>query len=563
MSHVLRLFRTVRYVKPHQLIARLHLKLRRKWRVRYADRYRKVVQDDPLPDLKLAPSTPAPVFGPRCDLASVQEDGSYTLTFLNESRDFNHPFDWHPADLEYGTRLWLLNLHYMEFLEALPDAAFVDVIQDWIANVPPYRPGYWMDDWNSYALSIRCVVWMQQYAKRREQLPSAFCDTLLASLYRQMRFLEENLEHDIGGNHLVKNIKALLWAGRFFSTAEATSWYSLGEQLLDKELGEQVLADGMHYERSPAYHTQVFADFLECYVLMDRSAVKDKLEKKLHTMAQVLADLTHPDSYISLFNDGGLHMTYRPESCLKVWRDLSGAYVQPRANFAFENAGYFGARYEDQYVLVDCGKVAPDFLTAHGHGDILSFEWTIGGQRMIVDAGVYEYNVGPRRAYSRSTSAHNTVTVDGKDQCEFWSSFRMAHRARVQLKEYSPEQDRFTLTGLHDGYRNMKGAPKHERTFEVKKDNIHIKDNVYGGAGQLVESRLLFHPDCVITREEDSLVIKREGSCIRLKTQAKVEVTEGRWFPDFGVEYPCQQAVIRYGIAPCEGEFQLERMYIP
>ena len=513
---------------------------------------------EPLLDVGLSETLPSPVFAPRCELANL-EAGRYSLTFLNESRVFTHPFEWHPPDLEYGTRLWLLNLHYMEFLEALSTPSFIDVIEDWITHVPPYRPGYWLDDWNSYALSIRCVVWMQQFARRKEQLPAEFRNTLLTSLYRQMRFLEENLERDIGGNHLIKNIKALMWAGCFFTSDEASNWYNLGEKLLDQELEEQILSDGMHYERSPAYHVQVFADLLECYALMESGRLKEKLEGKLHTMAQVLADLTHPDGYISLFNDGGLNMTYQPEDCLKVWRTLTRNCVQPRATFAYEAAGYFGMRSQNEYIVVDCGKVAPDFLTAHGHGDILSFEWTINAERIVVDAGVFEYNIGERRTYSRSSAAHNTVTLDGEDQCEFWSAFRMARRAKVQLKEYSFEKDKFLLSGIHNGYRYMKGGPKHERTYTVQHGFIQVTDVVHGGDGQDVEGRLLLHPECTVIHDGEDLVINRKSSCVRLKTHADVQLTEGRWFPDFGVEYRCPQIVMQYGKAPCEGSFSLIR----
>ena len=78
--------------------------------------------------------------------------------------------NWQPAQMEVGTRVEKLNLHYMEYLEAVDGASFEALVTDWIDRNPPYRTGYWLDCWNSYALSIRTVVWLQQYARRREQL---------------------------------------------------------------------------------------------------------------------------------------------------------------------------------------------------------------------------------------------------------------------------------------------------------------------------------------------------------------------------------------------------------
>ena len=69
---------------------------------------------------------------------------------------------------------------------------------------------------------------MQQLARRGDRLPSTFRSEVEASLTEQIRFLVHNLETDILGNHLIKNVKALLWAGAFFSGAEAERWRALG-----------------------------------------------------------------------------------------------------------------------------------------------------------------------------------------------------------------------------------------------------------------------------------------------------------------------------------------------
>ena len=68
-------------------------------------------------------------------------------------------------EMKKGTRLWLLNLHYMEFIESLDSEKCYLCIKDWIDSNRPYKKGYWLDDWNGFSLSIRIVVWMQQYER--------------------------------------------------------------------------------------------------------------------------------------------------------------------------------------------------------------------------------------------------------------------------------------------------------------------------------------------------------------------------------------------------------------
>ena len=197
---------------------------------------------------------------PRRGLVKVNR-AAYTFHFLNEARTSALPVDWHPPELERrdapvevepplhgvpgggrGRRLCRPGGR----LGSSRTRPTVLATGSTIGTALPSPSGAW------YGCSSTLCA-----ARRWMRLPG---QRLLGSLARQLRFLERNLELDLGGNHLIKNIKALLWAGRFFENGEAARWQAKGETLLRRELEEQILADGMHYERSPAYHGQVFVD---------------------------------------------------------------------------------------------------------------------------------------------------------------------------------------------------------------------------------------------------------------------------------------------------------------
>ena len=92
-------------------------------------------------------------------------------------------------------------------------------------------------------------------------------DTLLESLGAQAATLERRLEKDLLGNHLLKNIKALLFAGALLETPRSARWWAKGEALLEQQLNEQILPDGGHFERSPMYHSQILEDLAEIRLL--------------------------------------------------------------------------------------------------------------------------------------------------------------------------------------------------------------------------------------------------------------------------------------------------------
>lgn len=544
-----RWFNMVRHVSQGQLLARLYLKIKRLWMVRFANYYRKELYSSAIPDISAPAMQVLPIYQPRKHLLSKVQKDSLGLRFLNTERIFNFPIEWHLPELNQGTRLWKLNLHYMEFTEGLDDSMFEKTVESWISGNPPFMVGYWLDSWNSYALSIRCVVWMQQISRRQSKLTSEFIISSRESLFRQLRFLRSNLELDIGGNHLIKNIKALLLAGCFFKSDESDEWYAKGLSLLDTALREQILKDGMHFERSPAYHSQVLADLIECRVALGDEAF-DHLDSTLVEMSQALADLTHPDGYISLFNDGGIGMTYSPSEIVGAFEQITGLIVSNRKCFYMAEAGYAGFRNSDDYFLYDCGPIAPDSLPAHGHGDVFSFEWTVASKRLVIDTGVFEYNAGPRRDYSRCTRAHNTVTLDDMDQAEFWGAFRVGQRPRVTNVNFNEITDGIVISGSHDGYSKAEGQPIHNRKVIYTSGKLEVIDSICGGAGQQVVARILIHSDWEIEIHEAGAFISYDGIRVDLSTKGKITLIKAPWYSDFGVEGWANQLVIDYGNSP-------------
>ncbi len=446
--------------------------------------------------------------------------------FLGRAHQMPGRIDWTAPSLASKDQLWRMNLHYMEYLEEVDDARFLALIEDWIAANPANRPGAWKDSHNAYALSLRVVVWMQQLAVRR-LTPKP---VIAASLAEQLRFLQNNLETDLGGNHLVKNIKALIWASAFFVGEPAARWRAEGLRLLDEALDEQILRDGVHFERSPSYHAQVFADLLECRHALGEAAPL-ALDKALNVMAQATADLAHPDGGPALFNDAGLTMAYAPEECLAAFAKLFQQTPPPAPAFAYRDAGYFGRRDGLDYFVADCGRIGPDALPAHAHGDILSFELTLGGERFVVDPGVYEYVDGLRRRASRAAASHNTLCFDGLDQAEFFGAFRCGRRPNVMLLELVCEPGRLVVEGTHDGY----GPHKHVRRFEQTNGALRIVDAI-AGPPRAAEIGFLLHPEVEASVDASGAWLSRGAIRTRFRSSLDIACEDAVWWPDMGRE---------------------------
>ncbi len=487
------------------------------------------------------------------------EQADRALLLLEQRAPLQLPFDWEVPSLEVSRPLAELEVHYLDWLHALDDQDFAAFSLDWIEqNGRPTGRRPWRTSWNAYGLSIRCMNWMRELRQRGDGVEESARAQIAHETARQLGFLERFLELDLGGNHLLKDITALLAGSRFFEGAAPERWGQRAAALLARELDEQLLADGLHYERSPSYHALVFLDLLECHRALPDGALRERLWRRLHDAAQPLADLTHPDGGPSLFNDGGLTKAPSAAAVLALFEAAGGSPPPPRSVFSYPDAGYFGLRGDGELLIVDCGPIGPDHLPAHGHGDLLACEWSVGGRRVLVDFGVYEYTAGAWRARSRATASHNTVTVGGEDQCDFWSSFRVGRRARVLDREFRRSARGFELVGSHDGFRHLAGRPVHRRCVDAAPGWLRIEDEVRGGSGQPVEARLLLHPDCAIERAEGGFTIRSGPVVIRATTDASVSIREHWWCPDIGARTPTKQVVLDLGPAPTRGHVELQ-----
>ena len=109
-----------------------------------------------------------------------------------------------------------------------------------------------------------------------------------------------------------------------------------------------------------------------------------------------------------------------------------GVKVDPAPRRGCQFFPYAGmvVRHGDPWtVFFDVGPVGPDYQPGHAHADTLALETSYRGSRLFVDPGTFAYDRDERRHYDRSTAAHNTVCIDGRDSSEVWHIFRVGRRA--------------------------------------------------------------------------------------------------------------------------------------
>ena len=464
------------------------------------------------------------------------------FTFLNDTHALGE-IDW---NRRYVSHLWNYHLHYFDVALCCQEderarRELTRLVASWIDNA---RIGV-SDGWEPYPLSLRIVNWIYAYSSFSHVLDRSFVDKWRSSIFQQARFLAHHLEFHLLANHLVKNLKALIVAGLFFSNKE---WLEEGERLLWRELDEQVLDDGGHFERSTMYHSQVLADFLECYAVMEafgrlEGEKRERLATKLRSMCVFLRAMTHLDGSLALFNDSANTAATRSRPILDVAGHLIDAIAEPVEDSAgsrsFPDSGYFTWTAQDarEKIIVDAGPPSIDYNVAHAHCDMLSFELYFNRKPIVVDTGVHGYEGDQFREYSRSTRAHNTLVFDGREQSELWGTFRIARRARMLSAIVGSENEgQWKFEGSYSPYYNTRLI--HSRVIERERSGDWVVIDSADGDFKRAESFIHLHPAVRVERSGDS-IIECEAGGERFTFEpfgsVRTSVSDGWYFPDFGI----------------------------
>lgn len=473
--------RTARYLRPEQVVHRARLRAQKAALARFPDafatRWRR-----PLPAHPGWPTAFEALDGRQAAVQAATGDASAAeamaagrFRFLGEERELGDPADWEQAGAD---QLWRYHLHYFEWawsLAAHPDrdwarAEFGRLWRSWRRGT---TFGRW-DAWSPYVVSLRAWALCGFYEPLVHG--TAVEADYLDDLALHAGFVRANLELDVGGNHLVKNLKALAGLGVFLADHGLTD---LATRHLVRQLRVQVLADGGHYERSPSYHAQVLGDLIDIAGLLGAAGrtVPSELTEAIAAMRSWLGAMLLPDGDVPMFND-----------CTLVGLDRL-ALLEPAAPrppeerlTVLQPSGYVVVRTGAGriHMVADVGPPCPLDLPAHAHADCLSFHLSVDGRRVVVNSGTSTYEAGERRDYERSTAAHSTVEIDGQDQTEVWGAFRAARRAGARLERADDSRDAVVVTASHDGYERLPGSPHHRRTWTVSDEGLEIADDVQG-----------------------------------------------------------------------------------
>ena len=427
--------------------------------------------------------------------------------------DVGREFDWHVfpiVDVEWPTKIhrhfhWnaLAGGYWSTGNEAYANE-IVQQMVDWGQDNPMERwdRHRYRWAWSTLNAAIRIYstwtnAWLRIHRSKSWTPDAQF--VMMTLLREHGQFLMTTKTRAGRSNWSVAESRGLVELGIMFPEfKEAPAWRDEGFRRLREDVDLQVLADGVHVERTPGYHGMTLSCFMEPLRLALLNKVdfegRDHFIAKLESMYEFYLYGCDPNSRMAQIGDG------HQMSVVSRMRQAAGMFgredmryiatggkegvVPVHRSYGFESAGLYVSRSawndpEALWSIMDWGAAI-----GHCHEDMGQICLRAYGKPLLIDSGIYSYAF-PMRSYFHWTIGHNTLMVDEKPQ-----------KRRDPLSCTWVTTDRFDyVRGLTDNSEPV----LHERSLVFKQPGTDgpgywiVLDRVTGEGGHRLDQR--WHPN--------------------------------------------------------------------
>ena len=389
-----------------------------------------------------------------------------------------------------GPAAWRAELHRFDWLadlQAVGDKAARERAREltamWIATQMRWRPLPWRPD----VLATRIANWLTHMEFLSGESIEALL-IMLDSIARQ-------------GKHLRRAAPLAPQGSERFAIARGLSILSLclpGERLkldrglayLRRAIAVQILGDGGLIERNPSRQLSVLQDLVALRAALRETDAgePEELQNAIDRVAPMLRFFRHGDGALALFNGS------TEDSPLTIDVTLSRAEARGKPLAEAVHSGFQRIAAAKTLILMDAGAPAPPGWDRNAHAGALSFEMSVGKERLVVNCGALPA-AGPEwRIAQRATAAHSTVTVEDMNSAELVRDGLGARPRRVEATRREADGNVW-IEAEHDGYQSALGVV-HRRRLYLAADGSDLRgeDSLTGSANRKFAIRFHLHP---------------------------------------------------------------------
>lgn len=468
--------------------------------------------------------------------------------YFSEKKNYGWPFFYYSkinyrAGNPYGDVRINWELSRLQFLPAMAvtdEDLAKDILKDWMTKNPyVHGPAYLAS--MEVALRWLSIYWAACLFKK--PLEQSLLRNITGLAVASGKFIKSRLStHSSAGNHLIVEAVGLFWLGKALEdTGVGNQWMDMARNILKAQVPRQISPDGSNKEQSFWYLGFVLDALFHYILLEDRTKVPSEVWNRVEKMLEFVDDMISSDGSFPDYGDRddgfvfrirgdydespfpgllsiGAYFYDRPEwyresrqsrERLGFWTEKEGQ------NFQFAESNEVQSEFSKQLetklydhggmTLMKWGKGKLLFRHArlglgntygHGHADALSMLFSWQDVPVLIDLGSGQYNGNQDiRSFFRSTIAHNTVEIGGKDQAKMLGPFmwRKSYETNLAGAGISPF---FYAEANHDGYVRDFSIIHNRRIEWTSREQIVIYDSFSGSNGVAMRGAFHFGINC-------------------------------------------------------------------
>jgi uncharacterized heparinase superfamily protein len=472
------------------------------------------------------------------------------------------PFEFEPPSQGWGEALygfgWLRHLRAAGTTLARANArALVAEFMAQGRHAPPLARG-------THVAARRLTAFLSQSPLLLEGADHDFYLRFMRSLGRTMRDLDRDMRGASTPHARLVAASALCYAG--LCCAGFDRLLRRATRHLARELDRQILPDGGHASRNPRILIDLLLEFLPLrQIYASRGLEPPKaLVDAIDRMLPMLRLFRHGDGTLAHFNGMGVTAAHHLATIL-IYDD---ARAQPMQRAP--HSGYERLQAGAAILTADVGPAPPIAQSREAHAGCLSFEWSSGVHRVVVNCGTSRAARGQTGFASRATAAHSTATVAETSSCRFltldgwpgerriadWLHRRLGPvvlRGPDAFAERAEAGEAIEVKARHDGYRRAFGLV-HKRRWRLESgghalhgEDIFVPEGKRGGPCD-VAIRFHLHPS-VRASEADGgvrLVLPNQETWLFQAELVACRIEESVFFPTTDRPRRTEQIVLAF-----------------
>jgi uncharacterized heparinase superfamily protein len=316
--------------------------------------------------------------------------------------------------------------------------------------------------------SARTSAWLGHWDFLAATAEDGFRRRLLMRLAQDARGVVSSLPAEAMNRGALVTLKGAIAAS---VALEEDAWMQRALRFLPGELERQFHPDGGHVERSPQQLLLGMQDLIEIRNLLHGASITPPplLATMLERAGQALRLFRHGDGGLAQFNGT------REDGAALVDLVLTQGQARGRAPMLLGETGFQRLQAGRTVVIADAGAPPPararDLASGLprgadrvAHAGTLSFEMSIGRDRLIVNCGAAPAAEADWRDALRATAAHSTVVLGDTNSSELKEEGLGRRPERVEADRHEANGAQW-LEASHDGWRKPFAATHRRRLY--------------------------------------------------------------------------------------------------